>query len=192
MPETAHVVVPGTNYSPETYRIADYAAYYRYVRASLENAVARGESDEFYPEPIEHCEICRWRRHCDEKRRADDHPSLIAGISKSQIGELSRRGIASTGAIAAMPLPLQRRPDRGAVKSYEKIREQARVQVEGRTRGETVYEALAPVAGFGLSRLPVPSPGDIFFDFEGDPFVGDVGLEFLHGYLYLDADALRR
>ena len=37
-------------------------------------------------------------------------------------------------------------------------------------------------------RLPEPSAGDIFFDFEGDPFVGDGGLEFLFGYLYLDAD----
>ena len=32
--------------------------------------------------------------------------------------------------------------------------------------------------GFGLSLLPEPSPGDIFFDFEGDPFVGEGGLEF--------------
>ena len=47
-----------------------------------------------YPGPIEHCEVCRWREHCDEKRRADDHMSLVAGISKSQIGELE--GEAST------------------------------------------------------------------------------------------------
>ena len=51
-----------------------------------------------------------------------------------------------------------------------------------------MYETLPPIAGFGLSRLPEPSAGDIFFDFEGDPFVGDGGLEFLFGYLYLDAD----
>jgi uncharacterized protein len=191
-PDTAYVVVPGTNYSPETYRIADYAAYYRYVRASLERAIELQDSSSAYPEPIEHCEICRWRRHCDERRRADDHLSLVAGISKSQIGELSRRGIASTAALAGMPLPLPWRPDRGAVKSYEKIREQARIQVEGRTKGETVYEALAPVAGFGLSRLPEPSPGDIFFDFEGDPFVGDGGLEFLFGYVYLEVDGSTR
>jgi predicted RecB family nuclease len=87
-----------------------------------------------------------------------------------------------------MPLPLQWRPDRGAAQSYEKIREQARIQVEGRTLGAVVYETLPPIAGFGLSRLPEPSAGDISFDFEGDPFVGDGGLEFLFGYLYLDAD----
>jgi hypothetical protein len=39
MPVSAHVVVPGTNFTPETYRVADYAAYYRHVRKSLERAV---------------------------------------------------------------------------------------------------------------------------------------------------------
>src|SRR5258705_1392706 len=109
-------------------------------------------------------------------------------ISKSQIGELERHDIASTAALAALPLPLEWRPDRGAAKSFEKIREQARIQVEGRTKGAILYETLPPIAGFGLSRLPEPSPGDIYFDFEGDPFVGDGGLEFLFGYIYLDED----
>lgn len=191
-PVSAFVVTPGTNYTPETYRIADYAAYYRHVRTSLERSVSGPIVGEAYPEPIEHCEICRWRRHCDERRRADDHMSLVAGISKSQIGELERHGIASTAALAVVPLPLQWRPDRGAAKSFEKVREQARIQVEGRTIGTIVYETLTPIAGFGLSRLPEPSPGDIFFDFEGDPFVDDGGLEFLFGYVYSDVDGPER
>jgi predicted RecB family nuclease len=185
------VLTPGTGFAPETYRIADYAAYYRHVRTSLERAVTDGAGTA-YPEPIEHCEICRWRRHCDARRRRDDHLSLVAGISKSQIGELDRHGISSTAALAAMPIPLQWRPDRGAARSYEKVREQARIQVEGRTSGMMVYEELPPVAGFGLSRLPEPSAGDIFFDFEGDPFAGEGGLEFLFGYLYLENDGNER
>ena len=35
--------------------------------------------------------------------------------------------------------------------------------------------------GEGLYRLPFPSAGDVFLDFEGDPFVGDGGLEYLFG-----------
>jgi predicted RecB family nuclease len=189
---SAHVVTPGTNYVPEGYRIADYAAYYRHVRNSLERAVAAPIAVSSYPEPIEHCDICRWRRHCDDKRRADDHMSLVAGITKSQIGELERRGVATMAALAALPVPLQWRPDRGAARSYEKICKQARIQVQGRTAGAVLYEALPPEPGFGLFRLPEPSPGDIFFDFEADPFVGDGGLEFLFGYLYLDADGAWR
>ncbi len=187
-PTSAFVVTPGTNFVPEAYRIADYGAYYRHVRSSLESSVSGSVAGDAYPEPIEHCEICRWRRHCDERRRADDHMSLVAGISKSQIGELKRHGVETTAALAALPLPPPWRPDRGAAKSFEKIREQARIQVEGRTSGSVVYETLLPIAGFGLSRLPEPSPGDIFFDFEGDPFVGDGGLEFLFGYVYSDED----
>ena len=40
---------------------------------------------------------------------------------------------------------------------------------------------LAPEPGFGLARLPEPSPGDIFLDLEGDPYVGEAGLEYLTG-----------
>ncbi|NPU11973.1 TM0106 family RecB-like putative nuclease [Bradyrhizobium sp. 83002] len=191
-PESALVVTPGNDFSPEEHRVADYAAYYRHVRASLERAVSGGDAVAAYPEPIEHCEICRWRRQCDDRRRADDHMSLVAGISKSQIGELERRGVNTTTELAAVPLRLPWRPDRGAAKSFEKIREQARIQIEGFRAGKILYETLAPVPGFGLARLPEPSPGDIFFDFEGDPFVGNGGLEFLFGYVFIDADGSER
>lgn len=193
-PEAASVVTPGANYAPERYRIADYAAYYRHVRGGLEIAIAGTESTGVaaYPQPIDHCEICRWRRHCDDKRRFDDHLSLVAGISKSQIGELQRHGIGTTAALAAMPLPLSWLPHRGSAKSFEKVRGQARIQVAGREAGATLYETLTQVAGFGLSRLPAPSRGDIFFDLEGDPFVGDGGLEFLFGYVFADEDGADR
>jgi predicted RecB family nuclease len=49
-----------------------------------------------------------------------------------------------------------------------------------------VYETLTPTPGFGLACLPAPSDGDIFLDFEGDPFVEEGGLEFLFGYAFKD------
>ncbi|MEI9426097.1 nuclease, partial [Mesorhizobium sp. Cs1299R1N1] len=36
VPETAHVVTPGTEYLPEAYRVADFAAFYRRIRRSVE------------------------------------------------------------------------------------------------------------------------------------------------------------
>lgn len=188
VPEAAHVVTPGTEYLPEAYRVADFAAFYRRIRRGLENFAAAPPQDGLYPDPIEHCEVCRWREPCALRRRADDHLSLVAGISKTQIEELVRRGAATMAALATLPVPLQWRPDRGTASSYEKVREQARLQVEGRTAGEVLYEALPLVAEFGLFRLPEPSAGDIFFDFEGDPFVDGGGLEFLFGYLYANDD----
>jgi predicted RecB family nuclease len=186
VPEFAYVVTPGSDFEPEEFRIADYAAYYRRVKRSLEQAVTSEADIESYPDLNPHCDVCRWRLHCEEKRRGDDHLCLVAGISKSQIGELKRHGITTTANLAAVPLPLPWKPDRGAVQSYEKIHEQARIQMEGRVKGRVIHEALAIVPGFGLAYLPQPSPGDVFLDFEGDPFVGEGGLEFLFGYAFKD------
>jgi predicted RecB family nuclease len=188
VPETAHVVTPGTKYLPEAYRVADFAAFYRRIRRNLETFAATPPHDGLYPDPIEHCEVCRWREPCATRRRADDHLSLVAGIAKTQIDELARRGVGTMAALATLPIPLQWRPDRGTAPSYEKVREQARLQVEGRGAGQMLHEVLPLVAEFGLFRLPEPSAGDIFFDFEGDPFVDDGGLEFLFGYLFANDD----
>jgi predicted RecB family nuclease len=186
VPEYAYVVTPGSAFQPEQFRIADYAAYYRRVKASLERTVTSKADFELYPDPNPYCDVCRWRLHCEEKRRRDDHLCLVAGISKSQVGELKRHDIITTAKLAALPLPLPWKPDRGAVQSYEKIREQARIQMKGRAEGRAVYEVLPIVPGFGLAYLPEPSPGDVFLDLEGDPFVGEGGLEFLFGYAFRD------
>lgn len=186
VPEFSHVITPETGYEPETYRTTDYGAYYRRVRTSLEQSVDEGMSANLYPEPNAHCDICRWRLHCDGKRRKDDHLSLVAGISKTQMGELQRRDVATTEKLAGVALPWPWKPERGAAPSYEKVREQARVQLLGRNQGKLVYESLPVQPGFGLCCLPEPSPGDIFFDLEGDPFVRDGGLEFLFGYAWRD------
>jgi predicted RecB family nuclease len=130
--------------------------------------------------------VCRWRRQCDAKRRDDDDLCLVAGITKANINELKRHDVRTTAALAAVPLPLPWKPDRGAVNSYERIREQARLQVEGRAAGRAIYEVLPVEQGFGLSCLPSPSPGDIFFDLEGDPFIGEGGLEYLFGCAFED------
>jgi predicted RecB family nuclease len=187
-PEFMYVVSPGTEFEPQVYRTSDYAAYYRLIKASLEASLLDRGQEETYPDPKIHCEICRWRIQCDARRRADDHLCLVAGISNLNIKELNRHDVNSVAALAAVPLPLPWRPARGSVHTYERIREQARVQVEGRERREPVYEVLAPEPGFGLARLPAPSPGDIFLDFEGDPFVGDGGLEYLLGYVTAGED----
>ena len=183
MPERMYVVAPWTGYQPQVYRTGDYAAYYRLVKTWLESTITNGNPGDTYPDPKEHCEVCRWSWQCAARRRSDDHLCLVAGITGLQIDELTSREVATTTGLASVPLPLPWKPERGAVPSYERIREQARVQVEGRDSGRLVYETLVPEPGTGLCGLPQPSPGDIFFDFEGDPFVGPGGLEYLFGYV---------
>lgn len=183
-PEYMYVVAPWSEFEPQQYRFADYAAYFRKVKRGLLTAMAELETEETYPDPKEHCDICRWRETCDKRRRDDDHLCLVAGISKLQINELKQRGITSVQDLAVIPLPLDWKPDRGSAAAYGRIREQARIQVEARETGEEKFELLPVENGFGLTRLPEPSEGDIFLDLEGDPFVGEHGLEYLFGYLF--------
>ncbi|MFS2151998.1 TM0106 family RecB-like putative nuclease [Rhizobium sp. Rhizsp42] len=187
-PAYSYVVAPWSDYEQQIFRMDDFAAYYRRVRDGLARAIGEQGGPAIYPDPKTHCDICRWHDRCDKRRRADDHLSLVAGISKVQIDELKRQGIETAANLAAMPLPLAWKPVRGAAYSYERIREQARIQVEGRAAAGTLYELLPVVPGFGLAGLPTPSSGDIFFDLEGDPFAGEGGLEYLFGYSFAATD----
>lgn len=179
-PERFHVVRPNTGFEPESYRLASFAAYYRLVKQALQVAVDGGAGDT-YPEPVDHCDICRWWKECDGQRRRDDHLSFVAGASKLQRKELTLRDVPTLEGLARLPLPIPFNPSRGAVEGYARIREQARLQLEARTEGKLKYEFLKCEAGEGFSRLPAPSAGDIFFDLEGDPFVTDGGREYLFG-----------
>jgi len=186
-PEHMYVVAPWSDFEPQAFRYADYAAYFRKVKRGLREHIAQQDAAPTYPDPKDHCDICRWRATCDQRRREDDHLCLVAGISKSQISELNQRGISTADGLAQLPLPLPWKPGRGSASAYERVREQARIQVQSRESGEGKFELLPVENGFGLTCLPAPSQGDIFFDLEGDPFVGEHGLEYLFGYQYKDS-----
>ena len=183
LPEFMHVIVPHEGFESLTFRVHDFLAYHRLVQRQLEAAIDGAiDPQGTYPDPVPHCEICRWWQECDRRRHADDHLCLVAGISKLQINELRSWGVDTLAALAELPLPLERRPDRGAPETYERVREQARVQLEGRRTGAPYREVLRVIEGQGLCRLPEPSPGDVFLDLESDRFVGDSGLEYLLGW----------
>jgi uncharacterized protein len=187
-PEYMHVVAPWSEFEPQSFRYADYAAYFRKVQRGLRGHLAHLQTPETYPDPKEHCDVCRWRSTCDQRRRDDDHLCLVAGISKSQINELRQRGVTTLTALSQLPVPLAWKPERGSKNAYERVREQARIQAESRTSGQLMHELLPVEEGFGLTCLPTPSDGDIFLDLEGDPFVGEHGLEYLFGYQYQAGD----
>jgi len=183
LPDYMYVVPPAEKFEPEPYRVLDFAAYYRYVKARLEKSVEAKGTAASYPEPNPHCAICRWWAECDERRRKDDHLSLVAGIQKLQRKQLVIWQVPTLEALAKLPMPLEQRPEYGSEDGYARVREQARIQLAGRNTGRSEYELLEIVEGRGLCRLPESSPGDIFFDLEGDPFVGLSGREYLFGYV---------
>ena len=180
-PASVHVVAPGKPFEKRTYRLAEYAAYYRLLRRRLEARRPGDAPAVTYPEPVTHCDICRWGTHCDAHRRRDDHLSLVAGIRRLQVDRFRAWEIFTLTQLGTAVVPFAEKPERGSAEALVRAREQARVQLEGRTLGRPVHELLPFVAGTGLLRLPAPSAGDIFFDLEGDPFVGEAGREYLFG-----------
>lgn len=191
-PEHMHVVAPWTDFVPQSYRVAEFAAYYRRVKDGLVTSIATDTAQATYPNPNPHCDICSWRAECYAQRRSDDHLSLVAGISSLQIAELHQHEVRTVAALAQMPLPMPWRPQRGSRQGFERVREQARLQVATREAGELQFETLPIEAGFGLAHLPEPSNADIYLDFEGDSFVGEHGQEYLLGYCYLADDGQLR
>lgn len=207
-PRCFHVVTPDPVTPRQTYRVNDYAAYVRLIRKQLLQTVSQDWAhvvDAHYPEPVDQCVMCRWFGRCAAKRRADDHLSLVAGISRTQRNELFTREVNTLTALAHAPLPLSFKPKRGSAASFERVREQARLQWESRDRNPPVYQVLdttpvprpvnpnvvdtrppQPLIPAGLHRLPEPSPGDLFVDLEGDPLAVEGGREYLMGVVSAD------
>ena len=67
-----------------------------------------------YPEPVDHCEVCRWFLRCEAQRRKDDHLCYVAGLSRLHRRELHSQGITTLTELAQMPVPLTFKPSRGS------------------------------------------------------------------------------
>ena len=201
-PEQFHVVIPEPGHTTQIsipFRVDDYSAYMRLMQRELLRATEM-ESDELaqlhYPEPADHCDICGWRRTCDEKRHADDHLSLVAGLGRLHRRELASQGVNTLAAYAGMTLPFKTK--RGSKESYARYQQQALVQLSSRDAPAMAYKLRPPepppkdpmqlVERRGLSRLPEPSPGDVFLDLEGDNYADEDGREYLFGITTLEAD----
>jgi uncharacterized protein len=200
-PEQMRVVLGGSARETATLRVDDYMAYFRAARARFEATVLGTKSapapaaayppPTTYPEPVEHCDVCRWAELCQLRRRADDHLSLVAGITARQRKALVARELDTVQRLAAAPIPFDPPLDGTSANSVERVREQARIQVEGRGLAKPIHELL-PRPGEpieperGLATLPPPDPGDLFLDLEGDPYALDDGVDYLFGVMDVD------
>ena len=179
-PERIHVIL-GTR-EQHSFRVAEFAAYYRRIKQRFLAEIAASPRDT-YPNPVPHCELCRWAERCDAQRIADDHLCLVAGMRSAQSLRMSRVGITTLEQLALA------RPDTDVPKvpqaTFEKLHDQARLQLDQRRTGTPSYELLEPEERRGFALLPPPSEGDLFFDMEGDPLYEN-GLEYLFGAVSVD------
>ena len=153
----------------EELRFKDYAAYYRSVKRQFEETVL-APAILTYPDPVSHCRICRWLEVCKQRRQADDHLCLVAGMRRDQTRRLNEAGIGTVTALAVSPVD---QPVGGVNDAaLARLRQQARLQVQQRHTGALPHEILPPLGEhLGFEALPAPTPADMFFDMEGDPFV---------------------
>lgn len=184
LPPQRLVVVTGDG-AERAWRLADVEAYAARARAGLEWFVGAVESGApeatTEPVPVVACSRCRWQARCGQAWVDADDLSLVAGMRHRHRAALRAADIGDVAALAAagddVPAGLSRA-------RYEKLRRQARLQVAEREGQAARYELLPYRPGRGLAQLPEPDAGDLYLDFEGDPFAGDgTGREYLAGVL---------
>src|SRR3989442_30224 len=190
--EPEHITLILGDGTEEELRLKDYAAYYRSVKRQFEEIVfkspsplageGRGGGYTTYPDPVDHCRICRWIDVCEARRREDDHLCLVAGMRRDQTRRLNLAGIKTVTELGASPIDQSIHGINEM--ALTRLRQQARLQVQQRHSDTLPFEVLPPLGDhLGFQSLPAPTPDDLFFDMEGDPFVGDNGLEYLFGIL---------
>lgn len=182
-PGRVHVVL-GTR-EVETYRPADVDAYLRTAQRRLQRHVE--ERPDTYPWPCEHCSRCEFTSVCRQQWVDDDHLTRVASIRRDQIRKLGTVDVTTLTALAEAPGDLRVR--RLAPDTLEALHDQAGLQLHRYLENEILVHLLEPEEKRGLGLLPEPSPGDLFFDMEGDPLFDPAeGLEFLFGVLWRETD----
>ena len=195
-PSEMHLALGGVKGETVSFRVANYAAYYRMVAREFEGVL---EATPNYPmvtapEPVEHCGVCRWSERCRTQWRAEDDLSLVAGLTSRQRSALREINVSTRSTLAEPTQPLPERLDRIGREALQRIHAQASIQVKGEQAGAILSELIPPprdregdlIPSQGLLMLPQPSPGDLFFDMEGDPFFSSDevdGIEYLFGVI---------
>ena len=99
---------------------------------------------------------------CEEQVIAHRDLLMVARMRPVQRARLRAAGIETIDALADADTP----PDGMNTDTFETLRAQARLQIRADAEGAPTYDVHYAAA---IHTLPVPSHGDIFFDFEGDP-----------------------
>ncbi|WP_454860584.1 TM0106 family RecB-like putative nuclease [Promicromonospora soli] len=193
-----------------SHRLADLLPVFRKRRARLlevldthvaVDAPARWGDDRYLA-----CGKLRDCPDCADAAARSRDVLLVGGVYGAQRVKLSAAGISTIDALATATEP----PDGMAAARFEGLRAQARLQLglddgDGSVALDHLPDGVDPdgpdarlrwqlTATEAIDRLPPASPGDVFFDFEGDPLweaarlPGDdqapaMGLDYLFGWV---------
>ena len=134
--------------------------------------------------------ICGYCPECVDAIAAHHDLLLVAGLRRDQRRKLREAGIRTLQDLAAAT----ECPAALSASAFTTLRTQAVAQVGQLESGEVRFTRAERAAGEPPVTLPAPSPGDIFFDFEGDPLYSEndpavAGLEYLWGLRLATDDA---
>ena len=179
--------------SISTHAVDDLLPLFRVRRARLraliaDRAIADGMAgaplawgDDRGDLPVVACGRCAT---CEEQVIAHRDLLMVARMRPVQRARLRAAGVDTIDDLAAASTP----PEGMNVDTFENLRAQARLQLRADAEGVPTYEVhYAPA----IHTLPVPSHGDIFFDFEGDPLYTEPaadgeaqwGIDYLFGWV---------
>jgi predicted RecB family nuclease len=123
------------------------------------------------------CKVCEYPDLCSKTREDVDHLVQIAGINRNQIELLRASGIETMEALSTAND--SQRPQEILPGTFNKLRQQARLQTQFKKTGKHSVELLPDPE---IAVLPLPSENDMFFDMEGFPYFKEKGgLEYLFG-----------
>lgn len=193
-----------------SHRLADLLPVFRKRRQRLTEVLATHVADDapvsWSDERYLACGRLRDCPDCADAAKLSRDVLLVGGVYGAQRAKLSASGIMTIDGLAAAEEP----PVGMAAGRFDGLRAQARLQLglddgDGSVALDHLSDGVDPdgpdarlrwqlVATEAIDRLPQPSPGDVFFDFEGDPLweearlPGDdqapaMGLDYLFGWV---------
>jgi uncharacterized protein len=131
--------------------------------------------------PREACARCCFTKFCDEGRHRDRDLSMVQAIRSTTRQRLVDSGLPTIDLLATAGD--DDRPPRVSRETFDRLRAQAAIQLQGERQGRIIHEV---VDAAELQKLPPRSPGDLWFDMEGDPYApGRHGLEYMFGFGFL-------
>ena len=128
---------------------------------------------------VTYCRSCAW---CEHEIAAHDDVSQVAGLTGAQWTKLGTAGIETLAQLADSRGPLEGI----AASTLDTLRLQAELQRQAAGAEPGTAPPVRVRDPAVLHALPAPNPGDLYFDFEGDPLYTEHdparwGLDYLFG-----------
>jgi predicted RecB family nuclease len=189
----AHVHLILGDRTVTSHRLDDLLPAYRERRRRLETILDERQGDDA---PVawgdDRYRACLRCEVCAPELAARRDVVLVAGLRNTQRARLNVAGVTTIDELASSV----GRVDGIGASTLDGLRAQARLQARQNPPGGSGADAAVQFELYApdvVGALPTPSPGDIFFDFEGDPLwidddasaedQADWGLEYLFGVI---------